>query len=201
MTADELKEWIQDATQTGFLAFDTETTGLTPALAELVGISLAATRGSRLLCSPDPRKKADLLGMQDDTPCKLTDKEIVSVLNPYFSDPSILKIGHNAKYDLQMLWVGFKNITPLDDTMMLSYVVDGSSHGHGLDELALTFCGHKMISYDEVTGKGKGRISFAEVPIDKACTYAAEDADLTLRLHEILSRGSHRRKWPVFMKI
>jgi len=186
MTADELKEWIQDATQTGFLAFDTETTGLTPALAELVGISLA-TRGGRACYVPLTHgKKADLLGMQDDTPCQAPIKEIVSVLNPYFSDPSILKIGHNAKYDLQMLWaVGFKNITPLDDTMMLSYVVDGSSHGHGLDELALTFCGHKMISYDEVTGKGKGRISFAEVPIDKACTYAAEDADLTLRLHEI----------------
>ncbi|MBP9050480.1 MAG: DNA polymerase I, partial [Alphaproteobacteria bacterium] len=100
--------------------------------------------------------------------------------------PSLLKIGHNIKFDLQMLMPYGVQICPLDDTMLMSYVLDGTSHGHGLDELALTFCGHKMISYDEVTGTGKGRISFAAVPLDKACDYAAEDADFTLRLYHHL---------------
>ncbi len=186
ISAAELAEWLDDANQTGVLAFDTETTGLTPSLASLVGISLATRAGRACYIPLGHGAKADLFGDAKDAPQQAKLEEIIPVLDPYLKDPSILKIGHNAKYDLQMLYgAGFGEITPLDDTMLISYVVDGTSHGHGLDELALTFCNHKMISYDEVTGTGKGRISFAEVPIEKACEYAAEDADFTLRLHEI----------------
>lgn len=186
LTATDLAEWLQDARQTNCLAFDTETTGLTPALAELVGISLATRAGRACYIPLGHGKKFDLLGGQDDMPKQPAIKEIRDILDPYLGDQSIIKIGHNAKYDVQMLGLaGFVEIAPIDDTMLLSYVTDGSSHGHGLDELAETYCAHKMISYDEVTGTGKSRISFAEVPLDKACDYAAEDADFTLRLYDI----------------
>ena len=178
--------WIKDAEETGILAFDTETTGLTPALAELVGISLATREGRACYIPVGHGRKADLLGDAADKPKQLDVATIRKHLDPLLRDMAILKIAHNAKYDVQMLdLAGFTEITPLDDTMLISYVVDGTAHPHGLDDMALNFCGHKMISYDEVTGKGKSRISFAEVPIEQACDYAAEDADFTLRLHEI----------------
>ncbi|MDY0029606.1 MAG: DNA polymerase I [Pseudobdellovibrionaceae bacterium] len=181
-----LVEWIKDAEETGALAFDTETTGLTPALAELVGISLATRAGRACYIPVGHGKKADLLGGMADQPKQLDVAIIRKHLDPLFKDPSILKIAHNAKYDMQMLdLAGFTEISPLDDTMLISYVVDGAAHPHGLDDMVLNFCGHKMISYDEVTGKGKSRISFAEVPLEQACGYAAEDADFTLRLHQI----------------
>lgn len=189
LTADDLKKWIKDSNETGLLAFDTETTGLTPAMADLVGISLSTRAGRACYVPVGHGKKADLLSMDNgnDFPPQPKIKDIAAILSPYFEDPSIVKIGHNAKYDLQMLRkAGMEKIIPLEDTMLLSYVLDGTAHGHGLDELAMLMCGHKMISYDEVTGTGKARISFAEVPLDKACDYAAEDADFTFRLYEIL---------------
>jgi len=181
-----LKAWIEDAKETGLLAFDTETTGLTPALAELVGISLATRAGRACYIPLGHGKKADLLGDIADQPKQLSVNVVKKHLDPLFIDRSIIKVAHNAKYDLQMLSLaGFGEITPLDDTMLISYVVDGTAHGHGLDDMAMAFCGHKMISYDEVTGKGKSRISFAEVPLEQACNYAAEDADFTARLYSI----------------
>lgn len=181
-----LKDWIKDAEETGLLAIDTETTGLTPARAKLVGISLATRAGRACYIPVGHDGGGDLLGLSQDALAQPNLSEILDVLQPFLRDPSLLKIGHNIKFDLQMLMPYGVQICPLDDTMLMSYVLDGTSHGHGLDELALTFCGHKMISYDEVTGTGKGRISFAAVPLDKACDYAAEDADFTLRLYHHL---------------
>ncbi|MBL8636994.1 MAG: DNA polymerase I [Alphaproteobacteria bacterium] len=181
-----LKDWIKDAEETGLLAIDTETTGLTPARAKLVGISLATRAGRACYIPVGHDGGGDLLGLSQDSLAQPSISEILDVLQPLLRDPSLLKVGHNIKFDLQMLMPYGVQICPLDDTMLMSYVLDGTSHGHGLDELALTLCGHKMISYDEVTGTGKGRISFATVPLDKACDYAAEDADFTLRLYHHL---------------
>ncbi|HNS43619.1 MAG TPA: DNA polymerase I, partial [Alphaproteobacteria bacterium] len=189
LSASELESWIEDANETGLLAFDTETTGLTPAMADLVGISLSTRAGRACYIPLAHGKKTDLLSMDSGNgfPPQPDVKEIGKILAPVFADRSIVKIGHNAKFDLQMIKkAGIETIHPLEDTMLLSYVLDGTAHGHGLDELAMLMCGHKMISYDEVTGTGKSRISFAEVPLDKACDYAAEDADFTFRLYEIL---------------
>lgn len=181
-----LKDWIKDAEETGLLAIDTETTGLTPARAKLVGISLATRAGRACYIPVGHDGGGDLLGLSQASLAQPSISEILDVLQPLLRDPSLLKVGHNIKFDLQMLMPYGVQICPLDDTMLMSYVLDGTSHGHGLDELALTLCGHKMISYDEVTGTGKGRISFAAVPLDKACDYAAEDADFTLRLYHHL---------------
>lgn len=190
-----LKDWLKDAYETGILAVDTETTGLTPARCELVGISLATRAGRACYIPLGHGSGGDLFGGPSaDAPQQPKQADIVAILKDICADPSIIKVGHNMKFDLQLLQLAGLRFVALHDTMLMSYVLDGTSHGHGLDELALLHCGHKMISYDEVTGTGKGRISFAAVPLDKACDYAAEDADFTLRLFQILHPRLAREK-------
>lgn len=185
--AAKLKEWLADAYETGVLAMDTETTGLTPARVDLVGISLATRIGRACYIPLKHGSGGGLFDMPSaDTPPQPKISDIVAVLKDICADASIIKVGHNMKFDLQMLQLVGLQFAALHDTMLMSYVLDGSAHGHGLDELSQLHCGHKMISYDEVTGTGKARISFAAVPLDKACDYAAEDADFTLRLYHIL---------------
>jgi DNA polymerase I len=109
--------------------------------------------------------------------------DAITVLGPLFNDPSILKILQNAKFDMMVLGrAGFPPLTPIDDTMLISFAQDAGAHGHGMDELSRLHLGHTPIPYDEVTGTGRNRISFAHVPIHNATAYAAEDADVTLRL-------------------
>jgi DNA polymerase-1 len=189
-TADALRDWIVDAQETGYLGIDTETTGLTPARVDLVGISLATRPGRACYIPLGHGAGRDLFDMPSaDTPVQPGVAAIVAVLKGVCADDGIAKIGHNLKFDLQMLQAVGLSFQAVHDTMLMSYVLDGSAHGHGLDELAMLHFGHKMISYDDVTGTGKGRISFAAVPIDKACGYAAEDADFTLRLfHRLYPR-------------
>ena len=182
-----LKNWLMDAYDTGILAMDTETTGLTPAREVLVGISLATRAGRACYIPIGHGSGGDLFGGPSaNTPPQPKIADIVAVLRDICADSAIIKVGHNIKFDLQMLQLAGLQFAALDDTMLMSYVLDGSSHGHGLDELTMLHCGHKMITYDEVTGTGKSRISFAAVPIEKACDYAAEDADFTLRIYNIL---------------
>lgn len=184
---DTLTEWLKDAYDTGVLAVDTETTGLTPARCELVGISLSTRAGRACYIPIGHGAGRDLFDTPAaDTPYQPKIQDIVAVLKDICADDSIIKVGHNMKFDLQLLQLAGLHFKALHDTMLMSYVLDGTAHGHGLDELAMLHCGHKMISYDEVTGTGKARISFAAVPIDKACDYAAEDADFTLRLFNML---------------
>ena len=112
---------------------------------------------------------------------KLSD--VIEVLGPLLADPSVLKIFQNAKFDMMMLFrSGFPMPDPVDDTMLISYAQEAGMHGHGLDELSQLHLGHTPISYDEVTGTGRNRVPFAQVPIDRATAYAAEDADVALRL-------------------
>jgi DNA polymerase-1 len=183
-TAADLKNWIDAAMATGYVAVDTETTSLTPAAAELVGISLCSQAGKACYI-PLAHCEGDGLLVQK-TAGQMEAREALALLKPLLEDDSVLKIGQNLKYDWQIFAKHHIHLTPWDDTMLLSYVLDSGVHGHGMDELSELFLGHKPIAYDEVCGKGKSQISFAQVPLDKATAYAAEDADVTLRLWQLL---------------
>lgn len=189
-----LKKWIKKIQDKGYVAIDTETTSLTPAKANLVGISLCVEAGEACyipLGHRDPSGYAESFdfSMQEKAPAsdlkQIPLKRALELLKPVLEDPGILKIGHNIKYDMQMFFAHDIAVAPIDDTLLLSYVLDGSLHGHGMDELAETFLGHTTTPYSDVAGKGKNQITFDLVPLDKALHYAAEDADITLRLHEV----------------
>ena len=189
-----LAQWIARAYEAGRIAVDTETTGLTPAKASLVGVSLSvqAHEGCYIpLGHRDPKGYAETFDFaMSDKPAAENDlrqipmARAMALLKPLLEDPSVLKIGHNIKYDMQMFLAHGIRVAPYDDTMLLSYVLDGSRHGHGMDELAQTFLNHTTIAYADVAGSGKNQVTFDLVPLDKARDYAAEDADVTLRLHD-----------------
>jgi DNA polymerase-1 len=189
-----LKEWIAAAYESGLLAFDTETTSLTPAKAELVGISLAYKAGKAAYIPLGHTQEMDLLGESKSTIAQLPKKKVIELLKPLLEDDSVLKVAHNAKYDWQMFAKEGVDITPIDDTMLISYVLDGTAHPHGMDFLSQQLLSHKPISYEEVAGKGKNQVTFDKVPIEKALAYAAEDADVTLRLHKVLKPRLAREK-------
>ncbi len=184
--AQTLQAWIDGAREAGLLAVDTETTHLTPAKADLCGVSLCCTPGKAAYL-PLGHKSApqDLLSdpAESEIPAQMDPAAAMAMLKPLLEDPGVLKTGHNFKYDLQMFNAFGIEVSPVDDTMLMSYVLDGSTHGHGLDELAELLCGHKTIHFADVAGKGKSRITFDYVPLDKARDYAAEDADISLRLN------------------
>ncbi|QNT77455.1 DNA polymerase I [Entomobacter blattae] len=201
-TEKQLDQWVNLITQQGYFALDTETTGLNPLEDTLVGISLAVTPGQACYIPLQHKAAAtvsvDLLGHsqasspENDLSISRHDEKIfpqlplavvIEKLSPLLAAPAILKIFQNAKFDMEVLHnAGFPVITPIEDTMLISYVLSAGKHGNGMDELSLLYLGHAPIPYDEVTGTGRKRISFAEVPIEKATRYAAEDADVTLRL-------------------
>ncbi len=187
-----LDRWIAEAFRAGILAVDTETNSLDPLRCELVGVNLSVEPGRAcyipLVHNPGgPQGTLDLAGDQAAAgPALIPKAEALARLKPLLEDPAVLKIGHNIKFDLQVLSVCGIAVNPVDDTMLLSYVLDGAAHGHGMDELASLHLGHKTITYAEVCGTGKGQITFDRVPLDKARDYAAEDADVTLRLHRVL---------------
>lgn len=186
---DQLIRWIAEARRTGTVAIDTETTGLDPMTAALVGISLATGAGRACyipLRHVSPQDQGDLLGGGSAAPRQLDVSVVIDALRDLLADRSVLKVGHNIKYDLHILAREGLDVTPVDDTMVLSYVLDGASHGHGMDELARLHFEHTTITFEEVCGKGKSMITFDKVPLDKALAYAAEDADITLRLHHYL---------------
>ena len=172
----ELDRWIAEIRHAGRFAIDTETTGLNPRHAKLVGISVATAPG-----------RAAYIPLGHEDGAQLPRPLALERLAPVLADPSILKIFHNAKFDLHVLErAGLADAAPVDDTMLMSYTLGAGRHGHGMDELSALHLDHRPISYDEVTGTGRNRISFAAVPIDRATAYAAEDADVTLRLWLLL---------------
>ena len=198
-----LAAWIAAAYAAGIVAFDTETTSLDAMQAELVGFSLSTEPGTGCYVPVGHVESApaelDLDGSGAGKPNgEIRQIPLAAALAPLkklIEDPSILKIAHNAKYDLLVLARACEKHLPaapplaaaaLDDTMLLSYVLDAGRNRHNLDDLALRHLGHETIKFADVAGSGKNRISFAEVPLDAACDYAAEDADITLRLHRAL---------------
>ncbi|MEI7610601.1 MAG: 5'-3' exonuclease H3TH domain-containing protein, partial [Rhodospirillaceae bacterium] len=186
---EQVQVWVDRAIAAGVVAVDTETTSLTPSTTGLVGISLSTAPG--LACyiplgHTDPEGgTGDLFGTPK-RPEQLDRDAALAALKPLLADPSVLKIGHNLKFDMQVLGQFGVGVTPFDDTMLISYVLEGGAHGHGMDELAELHLGHNTIKYSEVTGTGKNQVTFDRVPLEKACAYAAEDADITLRLWRAL---------------
>ncbi len=171
--ADTLARWIAEAEARGHLALDTETDGLDALRARLIGVSLATA----------PGRACYLPLRHEGAATALTPEVALAALAPLLADGSVLKILQNAKFDLAVLaGAGVPEITPIDDTMLISYAQAAGAHGHGMDELAHLHLGHRPISYDEVTGTGRARLAFAAVPLERATAYAAEDADVTLRL-------------------
>lgn len=191
-----LKDWIADAYETGLLAVDTETTALTPAKAKLVGISIASGIGKAAYIPVGHTfSSTDLFGDTAPQDQKQMDLQTaLALLKPVLEDERVLKIGHNMKYDWQIFARHGVRITPCDDTMLMSYVLDGSAHSHSLDNLAMMCCNHKMIAFEEVAGKGKQKVTFDKVPLEAATNYAAEDAEMTLRLYKIFKPRLAREK-------
>lgn len=177
-TVTALKEWVSRAQYAGYVAIDTETTSLDESRAELIGVSMCVVPG-RACYIPLGHRSAT-------TPIQVPLDQAMAILRPLFADPAVLKIGQNIKYDMRVLARYEAPVHPVDDTMLLSYVLDGGSHGHGMDALAQLHLGHTTIKYKEVVGTGQSQVTFDQVPLDKALAYAAEDADITLRLHRIL---------------
>ena len=190
-TLAELESWIERARAAGVVAVDTETTSLDAMAANLVGVSLSIEPGQACYIplghkGPVPEGELDLGGTADTAPEQIPLDRALDLLRPLLADPSVLKIGQNLKYDMLVLRRYDIEITPLDDTMLLSYVTEGGMHGHGMDELSKLHLDIAPIPFKEVAGSGKSQITFDQVPLDKAVEYAAEDADLTLRLYRRL---------------
>ena len=184
-TLDALEAFVAAAREAGVMALDTETTGLDALRADLVGVCMAVAPG-RAAYLPLRHAAADML---TPAPEQVPFDDAVRVLRPLLTDPTVLKVLHNAKYDLEVLQRhenGALDVTPVDDTMLMSYSLDAGRHGHGMDELSRRHLSHQPITYDEITGTGRGRKPFAQVGLGDATAYAAEDADVTLRLWHVL---------------
>lgn len=180
-----LEKWMSAADEAGFLAIDTETNSLTPAKADLVGVSICITPGKAAYIPIGHGGSGDLLGGGEDTP-QLTKQDVMKAMKPVLEDPAVLKVGHNIKYDMQLFMHENIMMHPVDDTMLLSYVLDGTSKKHNMDDLSKDLLAHEPISFKEVVGSGKNQKTFDEIPVQEALNYAAEDADITARFHKIL---------------
>jgi DNA polymerase-1 len=177
----ELARWVEAAATQGLVAIDTETTSLYAMRCTLVGISLALEPGRACYV---PLGHAGAPGAE---PLRQIEREAaLKALRPVLEDPAALKVGQNVKYDIEVLSRCGIDVTPIEDTMMLSYVLDGGLHGHGMDELAELHLGLTTIKFSDVAGAGKSQVSFEKVPLARALDYAAEDADVTLRLYRTL---------------
>lgn len=191
-----LQVWIDRIVDRGWVAVDTETTGLDDMRADLVGVSLAVEIGRA--CYIPLRHKAadrdDLFGSDDLADGQMGFDDCIEMLKPILEDPSILKIGQNMKYDAKILWRLGIDVAPIDDTMLISYAQHAGLHGHGMDTLSERYLDHTPIPIKPLLGSGKSAITFDRVPLDKAAPYAAEDADITLRLWHALKPRLHSAK-------
>jgi len=191
-TIEVLKRWIKLAENARQITIDTETTSTNAMAADLVGISLSINSGDACYIplahvnhSDEP---VDLLSESsaEPIPDQIPMQEALELLKPLLKNPAILKIAQNMKYDALVLKKYDVEITPLDDTMLLSYVLDAGVNKHNMDELARVHLDLSTIPFKEIAGTGKKQITFDKVAIDKATEYAAEDADITGRLHRLL---------------
>ncbi|WP_407491660.1 DNA polymerase I [Pseudooceanicola sp. MF1-13] len=195
-TADQLSVWIDRIRERGYVAVDTETTGLDEMRVDLVGICLATEPG--LACYIPLNHKASegegLFATEDRAEGQMAEKVALDMLKPVLEDDAILKIGQNMKYDAKILKRYGIDVAPFDDTMLISYALNAGLHQHGMDALSDRYLGHQPIPIKELLGTGKSQITFDMVPIDKATRYAAEDADITLRLWQTLKPQLHAKK-------
>ena len=170
---DEIDKWIEEAEDVGEVAVDTETTSLDPHQADLVGISLCSKIG-----------KACYIPVGHKSPKCLKKEAVIKKLKKILEDPSIKKIGQNIKFDFIVFYKCGITLSSMEDTMLMSYVLDAGKNRHNMDTLSEIHLGHKTISFKEMVGTGKKEINFSEVELDKAKDYAAEDADVTFRLYK-----------------
>ena len=182
-TLDALDQWIAVATASGVVGFDTETDHRDANAARLVGFSLCVA--PNLACYvPVAHGGDDLLAEKVD---QIAPEDALARLKPLLEDPSVLKVGHNLKYDMLVLARHGIGLAPFDDTLVLSFALDaGKQFSHSMDELAQLHFGHASITFADVCGKGKGQCSFDKVPLPQATQYAAEDADVTFRLWQLM---------------
>jgi len=180
---DELDQWIKEAEENGELAIDTETTSLDPHQADLVGISMSTKIG-----------KACYIPISHSSGNCLDKKKVINKLKPLLEDKSVKKIGQNIKFDYIIFYHQGINLNSLEDTMLISYVLDAGKNRHNMDTLSEIHLAHKPISFKDIVGTGKKQINFKDVDIPKALEYAAEDADITFRLYKILKGNLNREK-------
>ncbi len=197
-TVEALEAWIAEAMLAGVIAVDTETDSLDSMQAGLVGVSLATAAG-RACYIPLAHGGNDLFS---DAPQQVPLDVAMAKLKPLLEDASVLKVGHNIKYDLNVLARYSITVSPLDDTMVMSFDLDAGKRNHGMDELARDHFGHSCIAFKDVCGTGKNQLSFNQVPLDQATRYAAEDADVTLRLwHRLKPRLSAEAVTRVYERV
>ena len=190
-----LQVWIDRACARGYVAVDTETTSLDEMQAELVGISLCIEPG-RACYIPLGHKQGggDLFGSTDLMEGQLPLDRALSMLRPMLEDASILKIGQNMKYDAKIFARQGVAVAPIDDTMLMSSALNAGLHNHGMDTLSDRYLGHTPIPIKSLLGAGKAQITFDRVPVDEAVKYAAEDADITLRLWKMFKPLLHTKQ-------
>ncbi len=166
-------DWIKEAEEVGELAVDTETSSLDPHQADLIGISLSSKIG-----------KACYIPLNHNSEKNINKDLVLKKLKPLFEDPSIKKIGQNIKFDFIVLLKQGIKLSSMEDTMLMSYVLDAGKNRHNMDTLSEIHLGHKTIAFKDLVGTGKKEINFSEVDLEKAKNYAAEDADITYRLYK-----------------
>lgn len=187
-----LQKWIKKCKDKKIFAVDTETTGLDSLSASIVGMSIATDEGDACYIPIHHIKKvfdgADLFNDGKDTLVEnqIPIDDIVKNIKPLLENKNIIKIGHNIKYDMHIFKQLGINVYPVEDTMVMSYDLDNTRNLHNMDDLALNHLNYTTIHFSDVCGSGKAQITFAEAPLEKALDYAAEDADITLRLYNVL---------------
>ncbi len=193
-SAEALQLWIDRIYEFGYVAVDTETTGLDEMIAELVGISLCVEPGRACYIPLVHKANAggDLFGSDDLAEGQMATEDALRMLTPMLEDPSILKIGQNMKYDIKIFAQVGITVAPIEDTMLMSYAMHAGLHGHGMDTLSERYLGHVPIPIKPLLGSGKSAVTFDKVPLAEAVKYAAEDADITLRLHQLFKPQLHR---------
>ena len=180
LTPEQLEPWLARLAAAELFAFDTETTGLDVMTAELVGVSFAV--------APEQAAYIPLAHRYFDVPAQLDRATVLAQLKPLLEDASRAKVGQNLKFDLNILaryGITLRGIA--HDTMLASYVLDSTAASHGMDALAQKHLGYATIHFEDVAGKGRKQITFDQVTVETAAQYAAEDADITLRLQQTLS--------------
>ncbi len=181
-----LSAWIARIRERGYVAVDTETTGLDEMRVDLVGVCLAVETGEACYIPLSHIEgEGDLLGAAEKVEGQMPLDQALEMLKPVLEDPAVLKIGQNMKYDLKILARYGIRIAPIADTMLMSYAAHGGLHGHGMDTLSERYLNHTPIPIKSILGTGKSQITFDRVPIADATPYAAEDADITLRLWKL----------------
>jgi DNA polymerase-1 len=178
-----LDKWLKILNEQSVIAVDTETSSLNPLETDLVGVSFSY--------APN---KACYIPLAHKNTNSLKKKLVLKKIKPILEDPSIKKVGQNIKFDFIVLKQNGIEVNPMEDTMLISYTLDAGNNRHNLDTLSEIHLGHKTISYKELVGTGKNKLNFSDIELDKATEYAAEDADVTLRLYNHLKLRLNEEK-------